>query len=252
MKNLATTNQDDFTVLESGQTFISQSKASELLGVPRRTLGDWIHKEISENPPTLEVNDSNQLSPKSLLWMAKSARDKGYEKAGEFLDKTAEGGVNMLLQRLAGYTPKNATSLDIETMAHMAAALQVVTGPITEMVKEHDVRLAALEGNVRKKPASTKSGTYNCEAGYITISDLIYELKRMDKPLGSGTVRELITFYDSSIGRKGKNCYNKKDISEVFLNIFANAEQDGAFMKDTASDKKFKADWLIKQIEENQ
>ena len=62
MQNLATKNNQDFTVTASGDAFISQTKVAELCGVGQ----DAISKFVSRTGHSLILNEINQLSYESL------------------------------------------------------------------------------------------------------------------------------------------------------------------------------------------
>ena len=67
----------DFTITANGEAFISQRKAAELIGMPKSTLHDWIHRSSG----TLNLNEINQLDAKSFQLAVLSGRDKGIPQA---------------------------------------------------------------------------------------------------------------------------------------------------------------------------
>jgi hypothetical protein len=107
MNNLATTNKSDFTVTESGEAFISQMKASELLEIPRSTIQDWVKKEISGIPQVVKlVNENNQLSAELFQKIVISGTLKGYKKAAMLAAKLMEAGAKAFIYHEAGYVMK--------------------------------------------------------------------------------------------------------------------------------------------------
>ena len=62
MKNLATTNKKDFTILTNGEAFISQTAIAKLCGVGQNAISQFIKK----TGDTLNLNKLNQLDAKSL------------------------------------------------------------------------------------------------------------------------------------------------------------------------------------------
>lgn len=100
-KNLAVTNTTDFTILENGDAFISQSKAANALGVPRSTLRGWIKSATLKND--INTNEFNQLDARSFQKMVKVATLKGYEKADELLDLLLDLSAKVYIYEQAGY-----------------------------------------------------------------------------------------------------------------------------------------------------
>ena len=98
-KNLATTNKTDFTILASGDAFISQRKLSEITGIPQSTISDWIRK----SPVTYIINEKNQLHAKSLQKFVLSGRDKNYHLCVDLLDLLLEAGAKAYIYHQAGY-----------------------------------------------------------------------------------------------------------------------------------------------------
>ena len=145
VNNQATINQSDFTITDNGEAFISQTRAAQLLGLPKTTLHDWIHR----NPNALNLNKKSQLDHKSFQKAVLSERDKGNTQAIELFDKIMEGGAKAFIYHEAGFT-MHAEQTPIPLTRIEQAELQLV------LVKEIDAKEKALE-RVKKAFATTRS-----------------------------------------------------------------------------------------------
>jgi len=92
---------NDVTIFDNGDAYISQVKLSELSGIPRSTLQDWIKSGTPKNE--IKVNENNQIHYSSLSKIIKSGTLKGYGKCIELLDMLIEAGAKAYLYHLAGY-----------------------------------------------------------------------------------------------------------------------------------------------------
>ena len=100
MKNLATLNISEFTINENGEAFISQRAAARETGIPLSSLNTWVTK----NRDTLNLNEINQLCPKSFQKLVKAGHLKNKPKCAILLDKFMEAGVVGYFYTMAGYT----------------------------------------------------------------------------------------------------------------------------------------------------
>jgi len=118
-KNLATKNTTDFTVLDSGEAYISQRKAAELLGVNPKTLMSHI---LRRHPNT---NTSKGLDAKTLqsagTYFAYKSRTKSVV-AEALCDKLMEAGAKAYIYHEAGYA-FSATPKQPQTRVELARAL---------------------------------------------------------------------------------------------------------------------------------
>ncbi len=123
MSNLKVVNTDlafendimgDFKVCPiTGDAFISQVKTSELTGIPRTTIQDWIKKD----PAGYNTNENSQLDAKSLQKAVLSGMLKGYELCTPLSEKLMEAGAKAFIYQEAGYQfnaqPKPLTPAEI-------------------------------------------------------------------------------------------------------------------------------------------
>jgi len=100
MKNLATKNSTDFTVLEDGQAFISQPKLASLINIPVGTLTSFISrsKEISN---TINGLDANSLEI-AVAHYAMTSRSTTVE-AQALYRTLAQAGAKAYIYHQAGY-----------------------------------------------------------------------------------------------------------------------------------------------------
>lgn len=101
MKNLATKNTTDFTVLENGQAFISQRKAAELCGVGQSTIRDFFHSN------NIDVNQG--VSAENLEKPITHYARKGRAEAVQTLILFAKAGAKAYIYHQAGYTLRAQT-----------------------------------------------------------------------------------------------------------------------------------------------
>ena len=102
IENLATVNQSSFTITDGGKAYISQRKASDLIGIPQSTISDWIKK----NSVDLNLNEKNQLDPKSFQKLVILGQNRNIPQAIELLDKILESGAKAFIFNQAGYQIK--------------------------------------------------------------------------------------------------------------------------------------------------
>ena len=84
--NLATKNTTDFTVLDSGEAYISQRKAAELLGVNPNTFMKWVRQHA------VNVDTKQGVSAELLSSASKYYAFKGKPEAQSVYSWLAEGG----------------------------------------------------------------------------------------------------------------------------------------------------------------
>ena len=68
LNNQATINKSDFTITKEGEAFISQRKLSDLLGLGKNAVNDWLRR-VGDGR-RVKLNETNQLSSESLEYAA--------------------------------------------------------------------------------------------------------------------------------------------------------------------------------------
>ena len=119
-KNLATKNTTDFTVLDSGEAYISQRKAAELLGVNPNTFMKWVRQHTNKG-------DTKQgLTPDLLQKGTQYYAYKGNTTCQELMGKLLEAGAKAYIYHEAGYVisakPKESALPDFSNPAIAARA----------------------------------------------------------------------------------------------------------------------------------
>jgi hypothetical protein len=118
--NLATINTTDFTVIENGEAFISQTKIAELTGIPQQTISGWVRRDsVAYN-----TNKFNQLDAKSFQKLVILGSPK-YPKCLQFMGMLVEAGARAFIYTQAGYSitaqkPKTQLEMLAEGFAKMA------------------------------------------------------------------------------------------------------------------------------------
>lgn len=98
MKNLATKNTSDFTVLEDGQAFISQRKAAEMCGISQPSLLAFLSKKHVTNQGLTPEMLQEAITHYALF--SKAANDT----ARNFAAKLMQAGAKAYIYHQAGYT----------------------------------------------------------------------------------------------------------------------------------------------------
>ena len=99
-KNLATKNTTDFTVLPTGEAYISQTAISKCTGIPQQTISRWL---LADNGLVYNTNKFNQLDAKSMQKLVIMGSSK-YPTCLEFMGKLLEAGAKAYIYHEAGYT----------------------------------------------------------------------------------------------------------------------------------------------------
>lgn len=150
MNNLAKRNNNDFTVLENGDAFISQRKAAELLGVSHTTIQNWV------NIATLNVNKNKQLSHDSLLEVATRACAIGKPEAIKFTLTLAKAGAKAYIYHQAGYTleAKNQPEFNIpktlpEALRLAADQQEKINTQVKQIAFKDELIVASNEASIK-------------------------------------------------------------------------------------------------------
>lgn len=120
MKNLATKNTNDFTVTETGEAFISQRKAAELLGVARSTLQSWLTGHHNYDANQGLTADLLQKAATHYALFSKAANDT----ARNFAAKLMEAGAKAYIYHQAGYTVNAVPKLPQTKLEWMKLAVE--------------------------------------------------------------------------------------------------------------------------------
>lgn len=103
--NLAAKNNNDFTVLDNGEAFISQTKLAELCGVDQSAISKGISRN-SANVIGVMLNENNQLSSDSAFNVIGYYAAKGKPQAVQSLIKIGAAGMRAYIYHEAGYVMK--------------------------------------------------------------------------------------------------------------------------------------------------
>jgi hypothetical protein len=236
-------------VLSNGKAFISQVKVSELLGIPRSTLQQWMKK----NRQDITVNENNQLDAKSVVFIAKLGRLK-YNQSEIFLDKVSEGGANLVLQSVLGYVkPVDLVPTGTNYLRHLADLMDAKADKeATEKsleLKASNKRIDALETKLEAELATkatkgkTLFNTVYCGKGYANLSWFRDNLQDSNHPISYSALSKFRDFYFTQLRNQG-NCINKEDFKSILNSVIYSAKEVGAYYEDEESGIKFKADWL--------
>jgi len=236
MENLATTNQNDFIVLENGEAYASQRVVAQMCGVSQQAISAFC---LSNN---LDVKQG--VSPKKLQLLVSNYAQKGKPEAISSLGIMAEAGAKAFIYHGAGLTIK--TEIKISPLDALQNTIDILRNQ-EKTLDNHEDRLKNLEDY--KRPGN-KKGCYTCSKGYWTVGEIEKELRNVKKPLANTILRKFFEFYFSELKMQGEHCYEKNSVAVLLIRIFDTAVINGAFMQDPNSGFKFKANWLIKQIEE--
>ena len=232
------------TLINNEQTMTSNS-ILELLNTNRekpmelKELHRYIKEEFNDEieggkiPPTLRANGQVDFYniPEVESKMIVASKDKKY------LRQITEYWVNQ--------EKENVDELDIAILSLQRIKEQKLR------LDSHETRLNTVENKVDTyQRKGYRKGTYKCEQNYMTIGDMERSLIKSKKPVANSALRRLFEFYASEIKKDGEHCLHKEDCSNVLIRVFDTVVINGAFVQDTISGHKFKADWLIKQIED--
>ena len=147
--NLATKNENDFTVTPNGKCFISQRKAAELCDVARTTIQSF----IKSRPVNVDI--SQGLSPDLLQKVVQYYAYKGNKTCQMFLDKLLGDGATVFIYKQAGYvfnavlkpelTPKPVIKTQLELAEEQVALLIELAEKDVELQKSKEAKAKIYE-----------------------------------------------------------------------------------------------------------
>lgn len=153
MKNLATKNQNDFTVLENGEAYISQRKAAELCGVGQSTLNEYFRSN--------NIDVKQGISAENLNFSITHYAQKGRERAIGTLVKFAKAGAKAYIYHQAGYEVQ-AVKVEKDTDPYTLTIGEAKQ--LEHSINNHEARLRRLEEQPRvikqTKPLDIKAGFF--------------------------------------------------------------------------------------------
>ena len=136
MKNLATKNTNDFTVTESGEAFISQRKAAELLGVDEKSIRNFL-KSAHNHDVNQGVSAENlQKSATHYALFSKAANDT----ARNFAAKLMEAGAKAYIYHQAGYVVNAIMPAAVPILTKTELAQMVIdwfSAPTLKLLNQH-------------------------------------------------------------------------------------------------------------------
>ena len=144
-------NTQDYTVTDSGEAFVSQRKAAELMGVNDNTLRSYISRN-HKNDNTINGLDSKTLQSATMYFAIESRTPS--KKAAELLAQLAEGGAKAFIYTQAGYKisaapvvpqPSFTVPQTYAEALRLAADLSDKAEALTAQVEEMKPSVAALE-----------------------------------------------------------------------------------------------------------
>ena len=139
MNNLATQNQNDITITESGDAYISNRKLATLIDVPESTLRDYFR--------AANIVISQGVSYEYLPKAAHNFAAKGNKTALEFVLKLSEAGAKAYLYHEAGYIMK--AEKQMSPMEMVIASAQAIM-KIEAQQAEQAIRITNVESTLSR------------------------------------------------------------------------------------------------------
>ena len=140
MRNLATKNTNDFCVTDTGEAFISQRKAAELLGVDEKSIRNFL-KSAHNHDVNQGVSAENlQKSATHYALFSKAANDT----ARNFAAKLMEAGAKAYIYHQCGYVA-DARPATPESYIEALEALLVVEREKLILKEKNDALSTALD-----------------------------------------------------------------------------------------------------------